>query len=208
MNRSPPATPYRRQHGRLQPQLSTLLNEVRTFSRQVERAAASQAGQGTPAYSACLSELFHNAITERSGRDQLVSMAAAVEHGVLQWQHLSRAARTVNDTADRALRALYWATATRWQRANARRPARLPEKPARADLATLTLCEHCVELQQDCRRYAPHDGMKHLCERTSACNDEPIRCWFHCEGCDVLWARRLPPHEPFAIWSVVRAGSL
>lgn len=210
MNESRSATPAiasTAHDGRLQPQLSALLNEVRAFGREVRRAAALRSVPGTLTYSACLSELFYNAVTQSIGRDQILYLAAAAECGVLQWRHLSSGAHVVDETSDRALRALYWATVKRWQRANVSGTDRRPPKPRTVRVANPVLCEHCLQLLGDHRRYAPHPGMRSLWDKADVRADSNMRSWYQCQSCDVLWLRNMPAHEPFAIWTVVRGAS-
>ncbi|HBD35229.1 hypothetical protein SGO26_01705 [Cupriavidus metallidurans] len=197
----------------LQPQLISLLGEVRAFSRKIQRAArmrtrqAGRMGDDVPTHATCLVKLFDDALVQSSGREQIICLAAAVELGVLRWHHLSHCAGTAGETSDRALRALYWATSTRWHRANASQRMPEPLRP-RSPAGNPKLCEHCQTLRLDCRRYSPHAAMKGLHEIFGMNTEVGLRQQFRCEACDVLWVRRMPTHEPFATWSVVPAGTL
>lgn len=194
-----------------QPTLSALLADVRALRRELEQTVARHAASGRADARQQRARLLDQWIRQSSGHRQLVCFACAAEYGVLEREHLELGRRSMAETEDRALRALYWATVHRWRREPAARRQRsdiaAPE-PRPVSLVSPGLCGPCRELGRDARRYAPHARLisdEQACEQKAHAGSVS---WYCCATCSTPWVRRAPPSELFAAWSIVRADGM
>ncbi|MFC4521432.1 hypothetical protein [Cupriavidus pinatubonensis] len=195
---------------RFQPRLSALLADVRALRAELERTLTLRPGRNLVDRQAQRASILDQWIRQAHGPRQLICLACAAEYGVLEQDHLELGWRTVSATADRALRAVYWATVQRWRRVPASNRVRshtTATAPQLADTGPSRLCEQCHELRDDTRRSSPHAGM--LRDECRSDGEKPVdtASWYRCATCSTPWVRREPSHELFAVWSVLRRNS-
>ncbi|KDP88499.1 hypothetical protein ACU4GI_35010 [Cupriavidus basilensis] len=192
---------------RLQPRLRALIVQVRETSRHAIRLAQASSRRGEGDFAACLAQLYDHWISFSHGQKRLIWIASAAEVGALSLRHLQHGEQDICTTNDRALRALYWTTARRWQSArqdvmDAGSIGRQPAAGCQPDPDSM--CGACRDLHRDARRLQPHAALQARAPSSTPDRRSGGR-WFGCTQCATQWVRRHPAHEPFAVWTAASA---
>lgn len=183
-----------------------MIAEVRAVRAEVELALEGNAMPGLGDATAQRAHLLDQWIRQARGRRQLVCLACAAEHGMIQQHHLELVRQTALKTTDRALRALYWASVKRWSRMPVfGRGSTTGPVPARGapGATSRQLCERCDALRHDVRRFSPHARLQQDGFDSEPTERSQTASWYRCGACHTRWVRRVPPSEHFAVWSVV-----